>query len=228
METIYGVNPVREAIRAGRRRIFEIMVAREQYDDIAALAKGIPINALSRRELDTIAGFKHHQGVMAKIAPYMYVDLVDVMELTTVVLLDSVEDPQNLGAVIRSAYALAGAGIVIPADRAASVTPAVVKASAGATEHARIARVANLRQAAKELKKNGFWIIGLDAAAKKPLQDIPVFDKFALVVGGEDAGLRPVMHKELDLLASIPMRSSFNSLNVAQSTAIALYALAHK
>lgn len=209
MEIIYGVNPVKEAIKAGRRRVFEVMVARERYEDIARLAKGIPINPLSRKELDTIAGIKNHQGVMAKVAPYPYADLTDLMELSTVVLLDSVEDPQNLGAVIRSAYALAGAGVVIPADRSASVTPAVVKASAGAVEHALIARVTNLRQAAKE-----------------PLQSIPSFDKFALVLGGEDAGLRPVMHKELDLLASIPMRASFNSLNVAQSAAIALYALA--
>ncbi len=225
METIYGMNPVKEAIKAGRRRVFEVMVAREQYDDIVGLAKGIPINALSRRELDTIAGVKNHQGVMAKVAPYPYADLTDLMELSAVVLLDSVEDPQNLGAVIRSAYALAGAGIVIPADRSASVTPSVAKASAGAVEHALVARVANLRQAAKELKKGGFWTVGLDAAAKDPLDAIPSFDKFALVMGGEDTGLRPVMHKELDLLASIPMRSSFNSLNVAQSAAIALYAL---
>jgi len=226
MEIIYGVNPVKEAIKAGRRRVFEVMVAREQYEDIAGLAKGIPINALSRRELDTIAGIKHHQGVMAKVAPYPYADLTDLLDLSTVVLLDSVEDPQNLGAVIRSAYALAGAGVGITADRSAAVTAAVAKASAGAVEHALIARVTNLRQAAKELKKGGFWIVGLDAAAKEPLRSIPAFDKLALVLGGEDVGLRPVMYKEIDLLAFIPMRSAFNSLNVAQSAAIALYALA--
>jgi 23S rRNA (guanosine2251-2'-O)-methyltransferase len=141
------------------------------------------------------------------------------------VLLDSVEDPQNLGSIIRTANALAGAGIVIPEDRSASITPAVVKASAGASEHARIARVTNLRQAAKELKKYGFWLVGLEPAANDPIEETPRFDKLALVLGGEDTGIRPVMEKELDLLCHIPMRGTFNSLNVAQSAAIALYEL---
>lgn len=225
MEVIYGVNAVKETIRAGRRRIFEVMVAREHYEDIAALTKGLPLNPLSKKELDIIAGVRHHQGVMAKVAPYHYAVLEDLADLATVVLLDSVEDPQNLGAVIRTAYALAGAGVVIPEDRSASITPAVVRASAGATEHALVAKVTNLRQAAKELKKSGFWLVGLEAQARDTLHEIPSFDKIALVLGGEDSGIRPVIQKELDCLARIPMRSGFNSLNVAQSAAIGLYAL---
>jgi 23S rRNA (guanosine2251-2'-O)-methyltransferase len=225
MEIIYGVNPVKEAIKAGRRRIFEIMVSREQYEDIASMVRGMPINALSRKELDRIVGERNHQGVIAKVSPYRYAALKDLMDLTVVVLLDSVEDPQNLGSIIRTANALAAAGIVIPEDRSASITPAVVKASAGATEHAHIARVTNLRQAAKELKKYGFWLVGLEPAANDPLEETPRFDKLALVLGGEDTGIRPVMEKELDLLCHIPMQGAFNSLNVAQSAAIALYEL---
>lgn len=225
MEIIYGVNAVTEALRARRRRIFEIMVAREHYAEIASLAKGIPINSLTKRDLDNLAGVRHHQGMMARVGPYPYAELAELADLKTAVLLDSVEDPQNLGAVIRTAYALAGAGIVIPEDRSASITAAVVKASAGATEHARIAKVTNLRQAAKELKQGGFWLVGLEAHAERFLTDTPAFDKIALVLGGEDSGIRPVIQKELDCLVRIPMAAGFNSLNVAQSAAIGLYAL---
>lgn len=225
MEIIYGVNSVKEAIKAGRRRIFEIMVSREQYEDIASMVRGMPINALSRKELDRIVGERNHQGVIAKVSPYRYAALEDLMDLAVVVLLDSVEDPQNLGSIIRTANALAGAGIIITEDRSASITPAVVKASAGATEHARIARVTNLRQTAKELKKYGFWLVGLEPAANDPIEETPRFDKLALVLGGEDTGIRPVMEKELDLLCHIPMLEAFNSLNVAQSAAIGLYEL---
>ena len=141
------------------------------------------------------------------------------------ILLDSVEDPQNLGAIVRSAHALAGAGIVIPADRAAGVTPAAVKASAGAAECAAIARVTNLKTAARQLKDKGFWLVGLEAGNATPLKDVPDFGQLAIVMGGEDSGVRPVMVKELDVLARIPMLGEFNSLNVAQSATVALYEL---
>jgi 23S rRNA (guanosine2251-2'-O)-methyltransferase len=143
-----------------------------------------------------------------------------------VVLLDSVEDPQNLGSIIRTVYALAGGAVVIPEDRAASVTPAVVKASAGATEKAIVAKVVNLRNAIKVLKKNEFWFVGLDANARESLSAMPDFKKIAIVMGGEDSGIRPVISGELDFLAHIPMKGPFNSLNVSQSAAIAVYELA--
>ena len=225
MELIYGLNPVKEALSSGRRKIYEIMISRERYDDILSMARGIPVNSLPRNELEKLARTRGHQGIMARVSSYPYASFSDCTTLDVVILLDSVEDPQNLGAIIRTAYALAGAGIIIPEDRSASITPAVVKASAGATEHVMIARVKNLRMAAKELKKAGFWLVGLEAGGRDPLDAVPQFDKLAVVLGGEDTGVRPVLQKELDIMASIPMKSEFNSLNVAQSAAIALYEL---
>ncbi len=226
MEIIYGKNPVIEALRAGSRKFFEIMISREHYDDISALAVGVPVHTLPKHELDKISSTRSHQGVLAKVSRYRYVQLKDLMDLDVVILLDSVEDPQNLGSIIRSAYALAQAGVIIPENRSAQITPSVVKASAGATEHAQIARVTNLRMASKELKKNGFWLVGLDAAGKEPISTIPSYDKIALVLGGEDSGIRTGMEKEIDIMAHIPMLGSFNSLNVAHSAAIGLYELA--
>ena len=225
MEIIYGKNPVKEALTSGSRKFFEIMIAREHYDDIAALAHKVPINTLPKRELEKISGTRSHQGVVARVSCYSYVRLKDLTDLKVIILLDSVEDPQNLGSIIRSAYALAQAGIIIPENRSAHITPSVVKASAGATEHTRIARVTNLRMASKELKKHGFWLVGLDASGKETLQNIPSYDKLALVLGGEDTGIRTGMENEIDIMAHIPMQGSFNSLNVAHSAAIGLYEL---
>jgi len=228
MEFIYGKNPVKEALTACSRTFYEIMISREKADDITSGLSGIPVHTLSKQELDRIAKTRFHQGVVAKVSRYRYASLSSLLDLPLVVLLDCVEDPQNLGSIIRSAFALADAGIIIPENRAASITPAVVKASAGATEHAKIARVTNLRMAAKELKSAGYWVVGLDAAGTMPLSGIPSYDKTALLLGGEDTGIRKGMEKEVDILAYIPMRGSFNSLNVANSAAIALYELASR
>ena len=224
-EIIYGKNPVIEALAAGRRTVYEIMTARQSLDDIAGYAGKTPIQTLSRKELDKIARTEHHQGIIAKVSPYGYVPLGDIAQKKAAVLLDSVEDPQNTGSIIRTAFALADAGIIIPEDRAAQITPAVVKASAGAAEHAAIARVKNLRSACQELKKHGYWIVGLDARGDVPITGVPAYEKVALLLGGEDSGVRYGLEKEADLMVSIPMRGSFNSLNVSQSAAIALYEL---
>ncbi len=225
MEVIYGKNPVMEALAAGRRTFYEIMTARQNYDEIARAAGKVRVITLSRKELDHIARSTYHQGVVARVSSYPYTPIKDLMQKKVVVLLDSIEDPQNTGAIIRSAYALADAGIIIPEDRAAHVTPAVIKASAGAAEHASIARVKNLRAAAKELKKEGFWVVGLDAQGTVPISEVPSYDRLAVVLGGEDVGIRSGMEKEADIVARIPMKGSFNSLNVSQSASIALYEL---
>ncbi len=225
MEVIYGKNPVMEALAAGRRTFYEILTARQNYDEIARSAGKIRVITLSRKELDHIARSTFHQGVVARVSPYRYTPIKDLMQKKVVVLLDSIEDPQNTGAIIRTAYALADAGIVIPEDRAAHVTPAVIKASAGAAEHASIARVKNLRAAAKELKKEGFWVVGLDAQGPVPISEVPSYDRLAVVLGGEDVGIRSGMEKEADIVAHIPMKGPFNSLNVSQSAGIALYEL---
>jgi 23S rRNA (guanosine2251-2'-O)-methyltransferase len=226
VEVIYGFNPIEEALKAQKRKFFEILVARESHDKISTLAKGVSLSTVTRHELDRITGVKNHQGIAARVSPFRYATVEDAAALDFAILLDSVEDPQNLGSIIRTAYALAGAAVIIPEDRAASVTPAVVKASAGATEKAVVAKVVNLRHAIKELKKNGFWLVGLDARAKESIAAIPDFKKTAIIMGGEDSGIRPVIVGELDFLAHIPMKGPFNSLNVSQSAAIAVYELA--
>jgi 23S rRNA (guanosine2251-2'-O)-methyltransferase len=226
MEVIYGLNPIKEALIAKSREFFDILVGRERYDEIANLAHGIPLHTVSKKEIDKISRTEAHQGVAARVSGYRYVPLEQLFPLKIVLVLDSIEDPQNLGAIVRSAHTLAGAGVVIPNKNAASITPSAVKASAGATEHTKIARVPNLRSAAQVLKKNGFWLIGMEAGQGEPLSKAPSFEKIAIVVGGEDAGIRCVLQDEIDVIVHIPMKSAFNSLNVAQSASIAIYELA--
>lgn len=227
-EVIFGRNAVAEAVRAASRTIHEVLVLPQNRHEVDQLSVTVPVRVLAKEDLTRIAGTESHQGMAARVSPYRYARLEDLSALKAVVLLDSVEDPQNLGSIIRTAYALAGAGIIIPGHRAASVTPAVVKASSGATEHAKIARVTNLRAAARELKQRGFWLVGLEADARDPVSSVPDFERLGLVLGGEDSGIRPVMTAELDLKVGIPMGGDFNSLNVSQAAAIALYELVRR
>ena len=224
-EVIYGKNAVLESLHEGTRSFHEILVLPQHYDDLLEASRGVPVRVLQKHDLDKITATNHHQGIAAKVSAYHYADLKDLYPLRCVILLDSVEDPQNLGSIIRTAHALANAGVIIPEHRSAPITPAVVKASSGATEHVKIARVKNLRAAAQDLKKNGFWLVGLEADAPGDISRTPVFDKLGLVLGGEDSGIRPVMTSELDLAVKIPMRGDFNSLNVSQAATIALYEL---
>jgi 23S rRNA (guanosine2251-2'-O)-methyltransferase len=224
-EVIYGRNAVFESLHQGTRTFHEILVLQQHYDDLLEASKGVPVRVVQKHELDKIAATNHHQGIAARVSAYRYADLKDLYPLKCVLLLDSVEDPQNLGSIIRTAHALANAGVVIPEHRSAPITPTVVKASSGATERVKIARVKNLRTAAQDLKKNGFWLVGLEADAKGDISNTPVFDKLGLVLGGEDSGIRPVMTSELDLAVKIPMKGDFNSLNVSQAATIALYEL---
>ncbi|HOS98179.1 MAG TPA: 23S rRNA (guanosine(2251)-2'-O)-methyltransferase RlmB [Deltaproteobacteria bacterium] len=225
-EVIYGRNAVLETVRTGSRTIHEILVLPQHEAEILDTAGPVAVRVLQRRDMERIAGTEHHQGMAARVSLYRYAGLDELFRYRVVVLLDSVEDPQNLGSIVRTAHALAGAGMVIPEHRAAGVTPAVVKASSGATEHVKIARVTNLRAAAQKLKENGFWLVGLEADAREDIGSIPKFDKVGLVLGGEDSGIRPVVTSELDMAARIPMQGTFNSLNVAHAAAIALYELA--
>jgi 23S rRNA (guanosine2251-2'-O)-methyltransferase len=225
---ISGRNAVREAVSALRRTVYEVFALEACAHELQDLAPGVAVRVMDRAGLEGIAGTPEHQGMAARVSPYSYASLDDLLGMACVVVLDSVEDPHNLGAVVRAAHALMGAGVVIPQKRAAPVTPAVVRASAGATEHATIARVVNLRAAASSLKDAGFWLVGLDMGSELEIGTVPDFEKVALVVGGEDRGIRPVLSGELDIAARIPMRTGFNSLNLSQAAAIALYELASR
>ena len=224
-EVISGVNAVREAFRACRRSFHEVFALQGNVEFWGRILVGHDVKVVEPRELDRIAGTTEHQGIAARVSRYRYARLEDMDGFGCIVMLDSVEDPRNLGSAIRSSYALARAAVVIPEHRSARITPAVVRSSAGAVEHASVARVTNLRAAARTLRQRGRWLVGLEADAKDDIRSVPSYERIAIVVGGEDRGLRPVMRSELDLLVRIPMEASFNSLNLSQALGIALYEL---
>jgi 23S rRNA (guanosine2251-2'-O)-methyltransferase len=184
-----------------------------------------------RAGLDELAKGGVHQGVVAVVGEYNYAQLDELLALAKksgrpplVLVLDSVQDPQNLGALVRTAHVVGAHGVVIPKDRAVGVTPAVVKASAGATEHVRIATVTNVARALEELKEAGLWIAGAVAAGdSKAPWEIDFTVPIALVLGAEGKGIRPLVQRGCDLLVQIPMEGEVASLNVGAAGAMLLY-----
>jgi 23S rRNA (guanosine2251-2'-O)-methyltransferase len=235
---LFGIHPILEAIEAGRR-LRQLYVATGRRDarteDLisAAKRKGASIHYESRDRLDEWAKTEKHQGVVAMVEPRGPVQLetlIDQMKGSRdkpwpplVVMLDEIEDPNNLGAVIRTAEAAGADGLVIPSRRSAGVTPAVEKASAGAVSHLPVVQVANLRQAMDSLKKGGLWIYGLDAGAGTIYWDVDGKVPVTLVAGAEGKGLRPLVREQCDQLISLPMRGRVASLNVSVSVGIVLY-----
>ncbi len=234
-EWLYGRQAVREALRAARRPVFLLRVAEgsqaggtlSEILDLARKRK-IPVERVSRSSLDKIGD--GHQGVALQAGSYPLAALDDIWArpgkgggAPLFLLLDQIQDPQNLGTLLRTAEAAGVDGIVLPPHRAAGITPAVVNASAGAVEHMRIAQ-ANLAQAITELKERGVWVIGLDARPEaKPLFDAEWDGPIALVVGSEGEGLRPLVRKSCDWLCRLPMAGKIGSLNAAIAGSIALY-----
>jgi 23S rRNA (guanosine2251-2'-O)-methyltransferase len=192
-----------------------------------ARAKKINLQSVDRRRLDDMAF--NHQGVVAEAAPYVYATIEDVIEAAKaspsplVLLLDVLQDPQNLGSLLRTAAAAGAQGVVIPEHRAVGVTPAVVKASAGAIERLKIAQVTNLSRAIDALKAVGIWAVGLDASAETRYDQADLNRPIALVVGGEGKGLRPLVRQHCDLVVSLPMPGAIESLNAAVAGSIVLY-----
>jgi 23S rRNA (guanosine2251-2'-O)-methyltransferase len=236
MRTLYGVNPVRELLRAGGEGLSELWLAPgERSRALAELAdagraRGAKVREAPREKLDRLAGTDRHQGVVAVVADYRYRELDELLEAAAatgspplLVVLDGIEDPQNLGAIIRSAHALGAHGVVIPKDRAAGVTPAAAKASAGAVEHCPVARVTNLAQALERLKEAGVWTVATDAGADEPISQVDLTVPTALVMGSEGGGVRPLVRRTCDRVARIPMEGKVGSLNASASAAIVLY-----
>jgi 23S rRNA (guanosine2251-2'-O)-methyltransferase len=232
-ELLYGRNAVVEALR-GRREIERLFVAEGVREDerlraLMALAteRGAEIERIPRMMLDDVTRGANHQGVALEAEAYRYVMFENLLEMTgTVLVLDHLQDPQNVGTLFRAAEAAGIAGVVIPQDRAAEVTPAVVNASAGAVEHLKVATVPNLARALESLKGSGRWVVGLDAGEGTTdlfTADIPV--PTVLVVGAEGTGLGVNLRKQCDLLLSLPMRGRVDSLNAATAGAIAIYEL---
>lgn len=234
-ETLYGRHAVAEALQAGRRRVLRVLLAEEsavagRLEPLlsGASGAGVPVERVPRAELDRV--HTHHQGVAARVSPYPYIDLADVLERVhqagepaLVLILDSLQDPQNLGTLLRTAAAVGVHGVVLPLRRGAGVTPAVVSASAGAVEHMLVAQ-ANLAGAIARLKQEGVWVCGLE---NRPEAEVfrpeSLQGPLALVVGGEAAGLRPLVRQLCDRRLRLPMRGPLDSLNAAVAGSIALY-----
>ena len=234
MHYIYGINAVSEALKA-RGRAFEwVGMAKERHDlrlqrlieDCRRLA--VPVRFLQRTELDRMAGNAAHQGVVAVTSAKQYSDLDDVVgakrgQYSLVVVLDGVEDPHNLGAILRTADAAGADGIVIPERRAASVTGTVTKASAGASEHLPIAKVTNIARTVEELKERNIWTVGLDERGSQTYDALDYNMDCALVLGAEGKGLHDLVKRKCDFLVSIPMFGKVSSLNVSVAAAVVLY-----
>ena len=233
---LLGPHVVLEALRAGRRSIERIFVARERPDPriteivMLARASGVPVKHEGRGRLDALANAFAHQGVVAMARETTYDDpfeLVARIKSTAafplLVLLDGIQDPQNLGAILRTGEAAGTDGLFISKHRAVGITPAVARASVGALEYLPVARVASLPAFLEWLKQQGIWILGTDPNAARSLYDIDLRVPLALVIGGEHRGLRALVRKRCDLLASIPMRGRLTSLNAAASAAVFLF-----
>jgi 23S rRNA (guanosine2251-2'-O)-methyltransferase len=234
MHYIYGINSVTEALKA-RGRAFEwVGMAKERHDirlqrlieDCRRLS--VPVRFLQRTELDRMAGNAAHQGVVAVTSAKQYNDLADVIaakrdNYSLIVVLDGVEDPHNLGAILRTADAAGANGVVIPERRAATVTGTVTKASAGASEHLPIAKVTNIARSIEELKENNIWTVGLDERGANTYDSLDYKMDCALVLGGEGKGLHDLVKRKCDFLVSIPMLGKVPSLNVSVAAAVVLY-----
>ena len=237
IEILYGRNAVHEALRAGRRRCEGLLLAEgvRESGTIAAILqlaaeRSVPIQQLSRRRLDGL-GPVNHQGIAAQMEAYPYVELEAMLDLARrrgepplLLLLDCLQDPQNLGTLLRTAELVGVHGVAIPRHRAAEITAAVSNASAGAVEHLLVAQVTNLVRTMEELKEKGVWIVGLENLPEA--QDYHQADlkmPLALVVGSEGHGLSRLVRERCDLWVRLPMRGRIDSLNAAVAGSIALY-----
>jgi 23S rRNA (guanosine2251-2'-O)-methyltransferase len=226
---LYGRNPVHEALRAGRRRVERVWAtesaAREPW-----LREHPAVQVVSVPEIERRADSPDHQGICADAGGYPYVGAAELLtgDAPFVVALDELQDPQNLGAICRTAECAGVSGVVIPERRAAHVTPAVAKASAGAVEHLRIARVRNVADFLASAKDAGCWCYGADGQATTHYDEPDYSGGVVLVLGSEGTGLRPRVAKSCDALVSLPMRGQVESLNVSAAAAVLMYGIVQR
>lgn len=225
-EVIYGVRPVIEALHSDRREVFEVLDAvGEKSVASKAAVKRVPVKRVPRQRIEELARGGAHQGVAARVGPYPYSSLKEILATTEplVIVLDSVTDPHNLGAVLRAADGAGASGVVLPKDRAVGVTSAAVKASAGASEHVPVARETNLRRALEKMKEAGMWVYALEEAEATAYTDLELSGPVAFVLGSEGRGIRRLVREGCDGAVSIPMRGAVSSLNVSVAAAVLLY-----
>jgi len=235
-EILYGFHPVFEALKAGRRNFFEVYISKDkiskQFGKLLAIAesKKISVKKLRPSQLKYLTKTDLHQGIGAKVSPYPFVELNDIVDRPQYpdinqlfLLLDNVVDPQNLGAIIRTALCVGVNGVIITKDRSALPTPAVSKVSAGALEHVNVVCVTNIVTTIKILKNKGLWIFGMDKNADKDIFSCDFSGSLGIVIGGEGKGIRSLVKKQCDILISIPQIEKINSLNASVAAAVVMY-----
>lgn len=225
MDKIYGRKPVIDAIDSGVK-IYKAFVIKQNSkiveEIIAKLNKAnVEINFVDKRFFDKIE--LNHQGVMVEAESFEYKDLIDLDKYQRLIILDQIEDPHNLGAIIRSAESFGFDGVIIPERRSASVSPIVYKTSAGAINNINIIMVKNTNRAIEEIKEAGFWVYGLAGEASSPIDQVDLKGKVCLIVGNEGKGLSRLVRENCDILINIPMKGFVNSLNASVASAIAMY-----
>jgi 23S rRNA (guanosine2251-2'-O)-methyltransferase len=237
MDKLTGIHAVKEALEA-RRPIDRIAIAKGRQDtrveEIVQLARkqGVPVRFEDRGQLDRLANSKDHQGVVALAAARAAASLEDILahanaaapgQLGLIVLLDGVEDPHNLGAIIRTALAAGAHGVVIPERRAAGLTDTVARASAGALAHLPVAKVTNLVRTMEELKEAGYWLVGLDEHGEKNYTEVDYTSPVGIVLGSEGQGLHELTRKRCDFVVSLPTTGPVKSLNVSVAAGVVLF-----
>lgn len=235
-DLIYGRHTVLAALTAGKllHRIWVIPPLRYSADFLplinAAKENGSVVDEVDHKRLDQLTNHGRHQGIAAQVSNYEYLSLEDFIALVLersphplVLIADGINDPHNLGAIIRSGEALGAQGLIIPQRRAVGVTSTVAKVAAGALEHFPVCRVVNLNRAVEKLKKAGFWVYGTAVEGAKPIYSVTFDGAIALVIGSEGEGMSLLMEKNCDILVSIPLEGKTESLNASVATGIALY-----
>jgi 23S rRNA (guanosine2251-2'-O)-methyltransferase len=233
MPNIYGVLPVLEALKAGGRRVDRIVIAEGVRDarlrevlEAARLAH-VAVRREPRVALDRLTHNANHQGVLAITSAASYSDADDLLSrvspTTIFILLDGVEDPQNLGAIIRTAECGGATAVIVPERRAAHITDAVAKTSAGAVEHLPVARVTNLASFIEQLKRRNVWVVGVEASGQMAYTEFNYSGALALVFGGEGQGLHRLVRERCDAVVSIPMHGKVTSLNVSVAVGVVLF-----
>src|SRR5208282_3756792 len=234
MNYIYGINSVAEALKARGRAFAWVGVAKERHDlrlqrvVEECRRQGVAVRFVGRAELDRMAGNNGHQGIVAVTSAKQYTELDDVVAAkrggySLIVVLDGIEDPHDLGAILRTADAAGADGVVIPERRAVGVTGTVAKASAGASAHLPVAKVTNIARTLEDLKARNIWVVGLDERGKQPYDSIDYNMDCAIVLGAEGKGVHDLVGKKCDFLVCIPMLGKVPSLNVSVAAGVVLY-----
>ena len=239
-ELIFGVNPVRESLQGSRgayNLYVQISASDHRVEKIIKLAeqRGVAVHRREKQDLTRMCASSHHQGIALEVEPFRYADLDDLLGSISdngksgfLLVLDGIQDPHNLGALIRSAACAGCDGVIIPKDRACGVTAAAEKASAGAVETIPVAQVTNIVHSLEAMKKGGYWVYGLAGEAGQSLYEVNFSGKVVLLVGSEGEGIRPLVRKQCDVVLAIPQYGGVGSLNASVAGAIALFEAARQ